>query len=143
MTDFALVGHGRYEEAAAESLRGAPVHARRVLGAGMSVTIGSAAWAMTPSAGRGWIAIGDAALARDPISGDGLVSALRSAADAADVVVRALDGDASAWAAAADVGDRAARRYETRRLDLYRRAAPRWPSSGFWRRFDDPQSQNR
>lgn len=135
MTDISQLGHGRYLDAAAASLQRAPVHARRVGAPRLCTVIGSATWAMSPGAGPGWIAIGDAALARDPIGGDGLASALRSACEAADVVERALDGDGAVWSAAAGRLDEVARRYQERRLDLYRRAARRWPASTFWRRF--------
>ncbi len=135
MTDFSLVRGGRYEQAAFGSLAGAPLHARRVGTPRLSTIIGSATWAMSPAAGRGWIAIGDAALARDPISGDGLTSALRSACHGANVVERALGGDRSVWMSAAEHTDAVARRYQSQRLDLYRVAQKRWPSSAFWRRF--------
>jgi flavin-dependent dehydrogenase len=135
MTDFSLVTGGRYEEAAAVSLTGAPVHAQRIGTPRLSTMIGSATWAMSPAAGPGWIAIGDAALARDPIGGDGLTSALRSACQGADVVERALDGDHSVWTSAADHAEEVTRRYQRQRLDLYRVAQTRWPSSAFWRRF--------
>jgi flavin-dependent dehydrogenase len=135
MTDFALVGGGRYEQAAIASLAGSPIHTRRIGAPRLQTIIGSATWAMSPAAGPGWIAIGDAALARDPISGDGLTSALRSACHGADVVERALNGDGSAWAASAEHLDTLARRYQQQRLDLYRIAQRRWPSSPFWRRF--------
>ena len=135
MTDFSLVPGGRYVEAAAASLTSAPLHARRAGTAQLSTTIGSATWAMSPAAGPGWIAIGDAALARDPISGDGLTSALRSACHGAEVVERALDGDDSVWTAAAAHTATIARRYEQQRLDLYRVALKRWPTSPFWQRF--------
>lgn len=142
MTDFSLIGHGRYEEAAAASLKGAPVHARRIGRPRLSKIVGSATWVMSPCAGTGWIAIGDAAIARDPISGDGLVSALRSAREGADAVVRALNGDRSVWLSAAEHGEGVATRYEERRLDLYQRAAKRWPSSTFWRRFAKPSESS-
>jgi flavin-dependent dehydrogenase len=135
MTDFALVPGGRYQDAAAASLTSAPLHARRVGTPRLSTVIGSATWTLSPAAGPGWIAVGDAALARDPISGDGLTSALRSACHAADVVGRALGGDHSVWAEAAAFTDTIARRYQRQRLDLYRVAQKRWPSSPFWRRF--------
>jgi flavin-dependent dehydrogenase len=135
MTDLSLVGHGRYADAASQSLIDAPVHRQRLGLPRLSTVIPSAAWALSPSAGPGWIAIGDAALSRDPISGDGLTAALHSASEGADVVIRALNGDASAWSMAAGHADAIARRYEERRLDLYRVAAKRWPDSAFWRRF--------
>lgn len=135
MTDFSLVTNGRYEDAAALSLAGAPIHTRRIGKAQLSTIIGSATWAMSPAAGPGWLAIGDAALARDPISGDGLVSALRSACHGADVVARALEGDDSVWTSAAQHTEEIARRYRHQRLDLYRVAQKRWPDSVFWRRF--------
>lgn len=137
MTDFALVGHGRYPEAASSSLRGTVIHRERVGTPRFSTIVGSATWAMSPCAGPGWIAIGDAALARDPIGGDGLTSALRSACEGADFVTRALNGDAAAWAEAAAHTDRIARRYEERRLNLYGLARPRWPDSPFWQRFQE------
>ena len=135
MTDFSLVPDGRYIEAALASLEGAPVHAQRLRSVHLTTTIGSATWTSSPAAGPGWIAIGDAALARDPIGGDGLISALRSARDGADVVIRALDGDTAAWDEAAAGADTMARRYRQQRLDLYRAAATRWPDAPFWRRF--------
>lgn len=139
MTDFSLVDGGRYAEAATASLAAAPVHARRLDAPRLSTVVGSATWTMSPSAGPGWIAIGDAALARDPIGGDGLTSALRSACEGADVVTRALNGDHAVWASAADHADQVARRYQRQRLDLYRVARKRWPSSRFWRRFGASQ----
>jgi len=135
MTDFSLVRDGRYEDAVAAALTGAPLHARRIGAPRLSTVIGSATWTLSPAAGPGWIAIGDAALARDPISGDGLTSALRSACHGADVVERALGGDRAVWATAADDTHAIARRYQRQRLDLYRVARKRWPSSAFWRRF--------
>lgn len=135
MTDFSQVPEGRYEEAAMRSLAGAPLHVRRVGTPRLSTIVGAATWTLSPAVGRNWIAIGDAALARDPISGDGLASALRSACHGAEVVLKALDGDSAVWAAAAEQTDRIADRYRAQRLDLYRIAARRWPSSAFWRRF--------
>lgn len=135
MTDFSLVAGGRYEAAAAASLTGAPLHAARIGTPPLSTMIGSATWAMQPAAGPRWIAIGDAALARDPIGGDGLTSALRSACHGADIVERALNGDALAWTAAAEHTRAVAANYERQRLDLYRVAQSRWPASPFWRRF--------
>jgi flavin-dependent dehydrogenase len=135
MTDFSLVTGGRYGAAAAASLAGAPVHARRIGAPRLSTMIGSATWAMSPAAGPGWIAIGDAALARDPIGGDGLTSALRSASHATGIVERALNDDRSVWTTAAADTSEIAQRYQRQRLDLYRVAQRRWPSSVFWQRF--------
>jgi flavin-dependent dehydrogenase len=135
MTDFSLVTDGRYEAAATASLAGTTMHAQRVGTARLTSIIGSATWAMSPAAGSGWIAVGDAALARDPIGGDGLTSALRSACHAAAIVERALNGDRAAWTSAAAHTDEVARQYQRQRLDLYRVAQKRWPSSTFWRRF--------
>jgi flavin-dependent dehydrogenase len=135
MTDFSLVTGGRYEEAAAASLAGTPVHTRRLGAPRLSTMIGSATWALSPAAGSGWIAIGDAALARDPIGGDGLTSALRSACYGAEIAEGALNGDRSVWASAAAHANEVAWRYQRQRLDLYRVAQKRWPSSAFWRRF--------
>jgi flavin-dependent dehydrogenase len=135
MTDFSLVQDGGYAQAAAASLSQTAVHARRVGDARLTTIIGAATWTMTPAAGVGWMAVGDAALARDPISGDGLASALRSACHGADVVAAALAGDTSVWAAAAGYTDAVASRYRRQRLDLYRVAQKRWPTSAFWRRF--------
>jgi 2-polyprenyl-6-methoxyphenol hydroxylase-like FAD-dependent oxidoreductase len=137
MTDFSLVGHGRYVDAAVASLETAPVHRERVGAPRFSTIVGSATWALSPCAGPDWVAIGDAALARDPIGGDGLTSALRSACEGADFVTRALNGDGAVWTEAAEHTAQAARRYQERRLDLYRLAQPRWPASPFWRRFQD------
>jgi flavin-dependent dehydrogenase len=135
MTDFAHVRGGRYEAAASASLATSEIHARRLGTPRLSARIGSAAWALTPAAGAGWIAIGDAALARDPIGGDGLTSAFRSAHDAAAIVERALNGDHAVWASAAAHAEDLAARHERQRLDLYRSALERWPAVAFWRRF--------
>jgi len=143
MTDFSLVPGGRYGQAAVASLANAPLHTGRAGAIQPSTIIGAATWAMSPAAGPGWIAIGDAALARDPISGDGLTSALRSACHGADIVTRGLNGDPSAWADAAAHTDHIARRYERQRLDLYRAAQTRWPTSPFWRRFPTDDSHRR
>jgi flavin-dependent dehydrogenase len=102
----------------------------------MDAAIGAASWAMSPAAGPGWMAIGDAALARDPIGGDGLTSAVRSACHASATVLRALDGDDSAWTSAAAHARESADRHRRQRRDLYRRASKRWPTAPFWRRFD-------
>ncbi len=134
MTDLSLVPHARYEEAAAASLEHAPIHRRRIRPVRVSTTIGAVTSATWPCAGPGWIAVGDAALARDPISGDGLVSALRSGSNGADIVKEALGGDASAWTRAVAQGAQIALRYEEQRRELYAKAGPRWPSSAFWRR---------
>jgi flavin-dependent dehydrogenase len=132
MTDFSLIGHTHYEAAAMRSLEGAPVHAKRIGRPRLSKVVGSATWAMSPAAGPGWLAIGDAALARDPISGDGLTSALRSACEGADAMLRGLNGDEAVWASEVARLAQNAARYQERRLDLYRVAAKRWPSSPFW-----------
>ena len=135
MTDFSLVSGGRYVEAARASLVTAPIHARRLADVRLSAMVSAAAWAMTPAAGTGWIALGDAALARDPIGGDGLTAALRAGCEGADVVQQALGGDAAVWSTAAIDSAQRAGRYIAQRLELYRRAQPRWPASPFWRRF--------
>ena len=142
MTDFTTVPGGRYEDAAAASLARAPIHRRRLGAARLSTMIGAASWATWPSAGLGWIAVGDAALAPDPIGGDGLTAALRSGCDGADVVHAAIGGDVSAWTRGAASGAEIALRHQRQRLDLYRKAQPRWPHAAFWRRFKDPSTQD-
>jgi flavin-dependent dehydrogenase len=86
-----------------------------------------------PAAGEGWAAAGDAAATLDPLTSAGVVSALRSGADVAGVVMRTLDGDDRATAE----HDRNVRlrfaRYLIDRGSYYSMEG-RWPESPFWRR---------
>ena len=52
-----------------------------------------------PSAGDGWLALGDAALALDPLSSQGLMNALFTGMTGGDTAAALLDGDDSALAA--------------------------------------------
>ncbi len=82
--------------------------------------------------GPGWLAVGDAACAHDPLSSRGLHDAMAGGIDAAECIVRALDGDPdaplrwSAWSAGA-YG-----RYRQELAWFYRQEG-RFRTAPFWR----------
>ncbi|MDB5072594.1 MAG: hypothetical protein JWM87_3705 [Candidatus Eremiobacteraeota bacterium] len=82
--------------------------------------------------GERWLAVGDALAAHDPLSSSGVVSALRGALGALDVILE-RDGARGRYAARAQTEyvDYLARR------KLFYRAETRWPASPFWRRRAD------
>jgi len=88
---------------------------------------------LDPTAGDGWLAVGDACLALDPLSSQGLLNALYTGLAAAEAADRILSGDAIAW-----------RDYQRsvgeiwgvywRRLPAWYRQERRWGHHPFWRR---------
>jgi flavin-dependent dehydrogenase len=83
--------------------------------------------------GDGWICCGDAAQTYDPLSSFGIAGALRDGIDAAQTILRGLDGDASALAER-DVKRRHDFAGYLRTQHRYYRAEGRWPDSPFWKR---------
>jgi flavin-dependent dehydrogenase len=121
-----------YRDAMHTSLAQAPLTRARLAGRPQAHCIGAPSSAMTTCAGEAWIAIGDAALARDPLAGEGLAFALRSACEGAETVVRAHDGDSSAWQTASHRGADVVARYKKDRTIAYNAARRRWPNAPFW-----------
>jgi 2-polyprenyl-6-methoxyphenol hydroxylase-like FAD-dependent oxidoreductase len=98
-----------------------------------------------PSAGLGWLAVGDAALACDPLSSQGLFNALYSGLMAARALRRALAGDTEALA---DYHQSIARVVDAYRAHLtaWYALESRWPEKPFWARrrganYDPPSGR--
>ena len=87
---------------------------------------------LEPTAGDGWLAVGDAACAYDPISSQGIHKALTDGLAAADAIAAARHGSPTALAGYR--GDQSARfgRYCATRSHFYG-LERRWPASPFWR----------
>lgn len=87
---------------------------------------------LSPSAGAGWVAVGDAALSCDPILSQGMIAALLSGQRAGSWIAAGADfvDDASA----------SFRASAARTCQLYA-AETRWPESGFWRARSGGDSQ--
>jgi flavin-dependent dehydrogenase len=85
------------------------------------------------AAGDGWLAAGDAALCFDPLASHGLLNALCTAAAAAPIADRVLDGDDEAGA---DYDREIGRLWHAYRQERRARYAleRRWPDSAFWAR---------
>lgn len=131
--DLLPVGRAERERCWAQSLSRTRLvrTVMRTAGASRSHAAPAHTSALAACAGRDWVAVGDAARTLDPLSGQGLVTALGSAMDAAQAV---LDGHRSAA-----LGAFAARTTAQHRAHLsagrahYRREG-RWPHSPFWSR---------
>ncbi len=134
MTDAKALTGKRYREVMEAALMYAPLTRARLANLPEACCVGVASSGMRPSAGEGWIAVGDAALARDPLSGEGLASALRSAREGARTIVSALEGDLSAWQTASERAAAAVARYRNQKALAYRMAQHRWPTERFWAR---------
>jgi flavin-dependent dehydrogenase len=134
MTDARALAGKRYREVMEAALVYAPLTRARLASLPEACCVGVASSARIPAAGDGWIAVGDAALARDPLSGEGLACALRSAREGAGTIVRALEGDPSAWQTASERGAAAVARYRNQKAFAYRTAQHRWPAERFWAR---------
>jgi flavin-dependent dehydrogenase len=132
MTDASLIADKRWCEILLTALKQAPLTRARLATPRNAFCLGVVSSALTPCAGEGWIAVGDAMLTRDPLSGEGLEFALRSARDAAGTILNALQGDLSAWHAAAVRGAAAIAQYRNQRALAYGAAQLRWPCEQFW-----------
>ncbi len=88
--------------------------------------------------GRRWLAIGDAAISLDPLSGDGVLRALKSGLEAAEIITSDLSGDDSALQRYQLAREQDFRLYLQQRETYYQRES-RWPSAPFWSRRHKPQ----
>jgi hypothetical protein len=134
MTDAAPMSDKPWCEILSIALKQAPLTRARVTDPQVAFPVGVVISALRPCAGEGWIAVGDTMLARDPISGEGLAWGLRSAHDAARTILRALEGDSSAWEAASIRGGAVIAAYRKNRDVAYKAAQNRWPGDPFWYR---------
>ncbi len=91
---------------------------------------------LDPSAGAGWIAVGDAAMSCDPLLSQGLHNALVSGLDAARRILQSLERDDADLASASSVIRSAFARREAQTRAFYI-AESRWPAAPFWRRRSD------
>jgi len=92
----------------------------------------------SPSAGRGWVAVGDAAGAYDPLASAGLLSAMLSGMRAAQALATWLrEGDATLLDTYAAMQQRAFERYLDQRARLYA-SERRWPRAPFWTSASGP-----
>ncbi|GIW08807.1 MAG: hypothetical protein KatS3mg060_3612 [Dehalococcoidia bacterium] len=96
-------------------------------------TVSAGSSLLTPSGGRGWLAVGDAAATYDPLSSHGVGTALAEGRRAGELVCQLLAGDCSALGVELDRRMASYAAYLTRRLAYYR-AELRWPDSPFWAR---------
>jgi len=83
--------------------------------------------------GQNWLAVGDAAFCYDPISSGGISAAMGGGIDAAEAVVKAMEGDDDAPERYAKRLDQAYDRY-LRLLAAYYRDEKRWADRPFWKR---------
>jgi flavin-dependent dehydrogenase len=134
MTDTTLITGKRWREMMSTALQHAPLTRARMADPPEAFCVGVVSSALTPCAGKGWVAVGDAMLARDPISGEGLACALRSARDGAATILNVLQGDSSAWDAASIRGVASITLYRKQRAAAYEAAQHRWPAERFWAR---------
>jgi flavin-dependent dehydrogenase len=131
--DLLAVG-GRGEAAMRIALERAPLTRARVRSvAAATFTVSACSTIMELAAGEGWLAVGDAAIARDPLSGEGVVSAMRSAVVAANAIEDHVRGDFAAIGAYAAQMRTSARDYLAARREIYA-GQTRWPDRPFWQR---------
>jgi flavin-dependent dehydrogenase len=132
VTDPTLMPHKHWRQNMSVALKLAALTRARLVELPTAFLAGVVSSALIPCAGEAWIAVGDAMLSRDPISGEGLEFALCSARHAAATILHALQGDSSAWQAAAVRGAAATAQYRKQRAVAYEAAQRRWPSEKFW-----------
>lgn len=140
VTDGDLLRHsGGHSTAAWTARLGRSVHtADRVTASGFwlattPVVVAAGSSILEPVTGPGWLAAGDAAAAYDPLSSHGIGAALADGWNAAGSILRAFNGDASAFESYGHRIRCAFTRYLEARADYYAMET-RWPSSPFWRR---------
>lgn len=80
-----------------------------------------------------WLAVGDAARSQDPLSGQGILSAMAMADNAAATALKLLHGDTEAATEYDASNCRAFGKYRKTR-DWYYSREQRWPESPFWSR---------
>lgn len=141
ITDSAAMDeHGR--DVMSTASMHAPLTRARLSDSPAAFSVGLVSSALRPCAGEGWMAIGDAMLSRDPLSADGLAFALRSARDAAGTLLKAREGDSTAWRVASIRGVEVIAQYMKLRNAAYTAAKHRWPAEPFWaRRFGKQDTQ--
>jgi len=84
-----------------------------------------------PSAGEGWLAVGDAAASFDPLSSQGIYQALAGGLDAGSAIAAWLDGDSTGVSSYADAVQSRFDEYLANRSYLYG-LEHRWESAPFW-----------
>jgi len=99
---------------------------------GARVVAANSSW-LDSTSGRNWVAVGDAGLAFDPLSSHGILHAVTSGMDAANVLQRCLAGDSSALGEYDEREHQRRREYARLHADYYGRER-RWPKSVFWSR---------
>lgn len=88
--------------------------------------------------GHRWLAIGDAAISLDPLSGDGVLRALKSGLEAAEIIAANLSGDDLALPRYQLAREQDFRSYLRQRETYYQRES-RWSNAPFWSRRHKPQ----
>ncbi len=92
---------------------------------------------LSAATGLRWLAAGDAAMAFDPLSSIGILAAVSGGQRAADAVVRAFDGDDSAFEEYQHFNDEVWQHY-TRELRGQYGYETRWAQQPFWHRRQRP-----
>ena len=82
---------------------------------------------------RPFISVGDAALSVDPISGSGVIRALRTAKEAAKVVISTLSGDTEGIVSYEQNRNEECHKYLIKWASYYA-IENRWPEATFWKR---------
>jgi flavin-dependent dehydrogenase len=126
-------------------LRNAPLTAERAKNGELpppAEIVSAASMVRRPSAGPGWVAVGDAAFAYDPLSGQGVSKSIDCGLRAADCIARHLkegsDRELSDGFAAYDAWvQKTYASYLSMRLRFYG-SVRRWPASRFWMRRAGP-----
>jgi flavin-dependent dehydrogenase len=92
-------------------------------------------------AGSNWLALGDAAMSFDPLSSQGILTAMRSAAAAANAIKRNEAGDVNALEEYSSLLRKEYGQY-LRERDRYYAMETRWWDQPFWRSRVSPGSEN-
>ena len=136
MTDADLYAAGRQRSNAflADQISKAPHTQERIDRVPAALTLYSAITTLRDTViRRNWIAVGDAARSYDPLSGLGLWTAMKTASDAAPVIMAMLDGNLTDAIEYESANREAFALYLKAYRTHYGRER-RWPQSKFWAR---------